>query len=201
MLIQFSFFAAYFVVSAPSGLAHPASWGTRTPSSSASRSSAAGCLGFYPAAASGRTRSSSAALFVLASGFTLLQVAANPYAAILGAQGDRLQPPHAHPGVQLARDHARAARRLVRSSSAERDVAASDRRATLGRSCRTSRSPAVLVAFAVRAGAPPPPRRAARSDEGDARGGERLVARAARLRGDRASSSTSAPRSRSAASS
>jgi FHS family L-fucose permease-like MFS transporter len=44
----------------------------------------AGCLGFYPAASLHVYALFLLALFVLASGITLLQVAANPYVAILG---------------------------------------------------------------------------------------------------------------------
>src|SRR5688572_22909941 len=43
-----------------------------------------GCAAFYPAAAAHSYTLFLAALFVLASGITLLQVAANPYVAILG---------------------------------------------------------------------------------------------------------------------
>ena len=84
MLIQFTFFTAYFVVSLPSGCDRGA---RRLPARHRDRPrhrgrSAACCSSRRPAC--GRTRSSSAALFVLASGITLLQVAANPYVAVLG---------------------------------------------------------------------------------------------------------------------
>ena len=57
---------------------------TRTGSSSASRGAAVGCLLFYPAAGVRSYDLFLVALFVLASGITLLQVAANPFVAVLG---------------------------------------------------------------------------------------------------------------------
>jgi MFS transporter, FHS family, L-fucose permease len=45
---------------------------------------AAGCAGFYPAALSGAYPAFLGSLFVLATGVTLLQICANPYAAIMG---------------------------------------------------------------------------------------------------------------------
>jgi FHS family L-fucose permease-like MFS transporter len=83
MLIQFSFFAAYFVVSAPSGMAIR-KLGYKNAIVLGLAVAALGCFGFYPAAALRSYPLFLAALFVLASGFTLLQVAANPYVAILG---------------------------------------------------------------------------------------------------------------------
>ena len=84
MLIQFCFFAAYFVVSVPSGyLVEKIDYkgGIIAGLSIAG----IGCLLFYPAASQHSYSLFLAALFVLASGITLLQVAANPYVTILGS--------------------------------------------------------------------------------------------------------------------
>lgn len=83
MLIQFCFFTAYFVVSVPSGyLVEKIAYkgGIIAGLSVAG----IGCLLFYPAASSHSYPLFLAAFFVLASGITLLQVAANPYVTILG---------------------------------------------------------------------------------------------------------------------
>jgi len=83
MLVQFCFFTAYFVVSVPSGyLLKKISYkaGIVTGLSIASL----GCLLFYPAASQHYYPLFLVALFVLASGITLLQVAANPYVTLLG---------------------------------------------------------------------------------------------------------------------
>ncbi len=83
MLVQFCFFTAYFVVSVPSGyLVEKIAYkgGIIAGLSIAG----IGCLLFYPAASSHSYPLFLAAFFVLASGITLLQVAANPYVAILG---------------------------------------------------------------------------------------------------------------------
>jgi FHS family L-fucose permease-like MFS transporter len=85
MLIQFSFFAAYFVASAPSGIA-VRRLGYKRSILLGLVVAAAGCVGFYGAAAFRSYAMFLASLFVLASGFTLLQVAANPYVAILGSK-------------------------------------------------------------------------------------------------------------------
>ncbi len=74
---------------------------------------AVGCLMFYPAAAVRSYNLFLLALFVLASGITLLQVAANPFVAVLGQAGDRLVAPDADAGVQLAGDDHRASVRLA----------------------------------------------------------------------------------------
>jgi FHS family L-fucose permease-like MFS transporter len=83
-LIQFAFFGAYFVMSVPSG------WlvekiGYKRGIIVGLLVAAAGCVAFYPAAAAASYPLFLGALFVLASGITLLQVAANPYVTILGA--------------------------------------------------------------------------------------------------------------------
>ena len=83
MLVQFCFFTAYFVVSVPSGyLVEKIDYkgGIIAGLSIAG----IGCLLFYPAASQHSYPLFLAALFVLASGITLLQVAANPYVTILG---------------------------------------------------------------------------------------------------------------------
>lgn len=82
-LVQFCFFAAYFVMSPPSGLLLR-KVGYKRAIVAGLATAAAGCLGFYPAAALRAYPLFLASFFVLASGFTLLQVAANPYVAILG---------------------------------------------------------------------------------------------------------------------
>lgn len=83
MLIQFCFFGAYFVMSFPSGyLVEKA--GYRRGIIIGLVVAGIGCLGFYPAASLHLYPLFLLALFVLASGITLLQVAANPYVAILG---------------------------------------------------------------------------------------------------------------------
>ena len=82
-LIQLAFFGAYFVMSMPSG------WlveriGYKRGIIVGLLVAAVGCVAFYPAAAAASYALFLGALFVLASGITLLQVAANPYVTILG---------------------------------------------------------------------------------------------------------------------
>ena len=85
MLIQFCFFGAYFIMSLPAG--HLVEkLGYRIGIVIGLCAAAAGCLGFYPAAAAQSYPLFLAALFVLASGITLLQVAANPCVACLGTK-------------------------------------------------------------------------------------------------------------------
>ncbi|MBM0107270.1 sugar MFS transporter [Steroidobacter sp. S1-65] len=83
MLIQFSFFGAYFVMSVPSGYLVE-KLGYRSGIIIGLATAGVGCLGFYPAASMQSYPLFLAALFVLASGITLLQVAANPYVTVLG---------------------------------------------------------------------------------------------------------------------
>ncbi len=83
MLIQFSFFGAYFVMSVPSGYLVE-KLGYRRGIIIGLSTAGIACLGFYPAASMQSYPLFLAALFVLASGITLLQVAANPYVTILG---------------------------------------------------------------------------------------------------------------------
>ena len=83
MLVQFCFFGAYFVVSMPSGVLVERI-GYRRGIIVGLVTAGLGCLGFYPAAALASYPLFLAALFVLACGITLLQVAANPYVSALG---------------------------------------------------------------------------------------------------------------------
>ncbi len=82
-LIQFTFFTAYFLVSLPAG------WivqriGYKRGIIAGLTAAAVGCLLFLPAASLRVYGVFLGALFVLASGITLLQVSANPYVAIIG---------------------------------------------------------------------------------------------------------------------
>src|SRR5512139_971320 len=83
MLIQFTFFAAYFIVSLPSGFIVE-KVGYKRGIVIGLVAAGIGCLMFYPAAGTRSYAIFLTALFVLASGITLLQVSANPYVAILG---------------------------------------------------------------------------------------------------------------------
>jgi FHS family L-fucose permease-like MFS transporter len=82
-LVQFTFFGAYFLTALPSG------WvikrlGYKRGIVTGLSTAAFGALLFYPAAAARSYPLFLFALFVLASGITLLQVAANPYVTALG---------------------------------------------------------------------------------------------------------------------
>lgn len=84
MLIQLCFFGAYFIVSLPAGaLVKRISykWGIVVGLAIC----AVGCLLFIPAASLRIYALFLGALFVLAAGVTILQVAANPYVTVLGA--------------------------------------------------------------------------------------------------------------------
>ncbi len=83
MLIQFSFFTAYAIVSIPAGFLVERV-GYKYGIVVGLLTAGAGCLLFYPAAGMQSYGMFLAALFVLAAGITVLQVAANPYVAILG---------------------------------------------------------------------------------------------------------------------
>ena len=85
MLVQFCFFTAYFVVSPPSGFA-VRKLGYKSTILLGLGVAALGCFTFYPAASLRSYPLFLGAMFILASGFTLLQVAVNPYAAILGSK-------------------------------------------------------------------------------------------------------------------
>jgi FHS family L-fucose permease-like MFS transporter len=82
MLVQFCFFGAYFVVSLPAGMLIK-KIGYQKGAVTGLMIAAAGCALFYPAATSGYAVFL-LAFFVLASGITILQVAANPYVTELG---------------------------------------------------------------------------------------------------------------------
>ncbi|MGY6274801.1 L-fucose:H+ symporter permease [Methylomonas sp. MgM2] len=84
MLIQFCFFTAYFVMSVPSGILVE-NIGYKGGIVTGLTIAGTGCLLFYPAAGLQAYPLFLTALFVLASGITLLQVAANPYVTVLGA--------------------------------------------------------------------------------------------------------------------
>jgi len=83
MLIQFTFFTAYFVMSIPSGKVINAV-GYQKGIVIGLITAGIGTFLFYPAASVPSYPLFLTALFVLASGITLLQVAANPYVAVLG---------------------------------------------------------------------------------------------------------------------
>lgn len=83
MLVQFCFFAAYFVVSLPSGYLVE-KIGYKAGIVAGLSVAGCGCLLFYPAAGLHAYPLFLTAFFVLASGITLLQVAANPYVTVLG---------------------------------------------------------------------------------------------------------------------
>tara|TARA_R110002050_G_scaffold134002_5_gene256539 strand:+ start:1119 stop:2375 length:1257 start_codon:yes stop_codon:yes gene_type:complete len=83
MLVQFCFFGAYFLVSLPAGVLVK-KLGYQKGIVIGLSVAALGCLFFYPAAALHSYPVFLMALFILASGITLLQVSANPYVSILG---------------------------------------------------------------------------------------------------------------------
>lgn len=83
MLIQFCFFGAYFIVSIPAGLLI-GKIGYKMGIVTGLMIAGAGCVLFYPAAQAEIYGLFLLALFVLASGITILQVAANPYVTVLG---------------------------------------------------------------------------------------------------------------------
>ena len=82
MLVQFCFFGAYFIVSLPAG-ALIRRIGYQNGAVTGLMIAAAGCALFYPASKGGYGMFLFA-FFVLASGITILQVAANPYVTVLG---------------------------------------------------------------------------------------------------------------------
>jgi FHS family L-fucose permease-like MFS transporter len=84
MLIQFAFFSAYFLFSIPS--AKLIDWiGYKRTMVVGVLVMAVGCLLFIPAASAPSYALFLGALMILAGGITALQVAANPYVAVLGA--------------------------------------------------------------------------------------------------------------------
>jgi FHS family L-fucose permease-like MFS transporter len=82
MLVQFCFFGAYFIVSLPAG-ALIRRIGYQNGAVTGLMIAAAGCALFYPASKGGYGLFLFA-FFVLASGITILQVAANPFVTVLG---------------------------------------------------------------------------------------------------------------------
>lgn len=83
MLIQTAFFSAYFIFSVPA--AKIIDWiGYKRAIICGLLTMVAACLGFYPAARIPSFPFFLFALIVLATGITILQVAANPYVAVLG---------------------------------------------------------------------------------------------------------------------
>ncbi len=85
MLIQFMFFIAYFIMSMPSGKV-VSSVGYKNSIVLGLIITGIGALLFYPAAAVRSYILFLVAFFILASGITLLQVAANPYVSLLGPE-------------------------------------------------------------------------------------------------------------------
>jgi len=83
MLVQFCFFGAYFIVSIPAGKIVK-KLGFQKGIVLGLIVAALGCFAFYPAAAMHSYPVFLMALFILASGITVLQVSANPYVSILG---------------------------------------------------------------------------------------------------------------------
>jgi MFS transporter, FHS family, L-fucose permease len=85
MLVQFTFFGAYFLMSLPAGrvVAH---LGYKKSIVAGLIIAGIGATGFWPAAGLRLYPAFLGALFVLATGITVLQVAANPYVALLGPE-------------------------------------------------------------------------------------------------------------------
>lgn len=86
MLIQFCFFTAYAIMSIPMGYL-VGKIGYKNGVISGFVLTAIGSLLFYPAAGSHSYATFLGALFILASGVTLLQVAGNPYVTLLSKPG------------------------------------------------------------------------------------------------------------------
>lgn len=84
-LVQFTFFGAYFLMSLPAGRI-VARLGYKGGIVVGLAVAGVGALGFWPAAAMHSYPVFLAALFVLATGITVLQVAANPYVSLLGPE-------------------------------------------------------------------------------------------------------------------
>lgn len=84
-LVQFAFFGAYFILSIPAGFIL-SKIGYKRGIVLGLLTMAFGCLLFYPAAAYRQFEIFMIAYFVLAGGITILQVAANPYVAVLGSE-------------------------------------------------------------------------------------------------------------------
>ena len=84
-LVQFAFFGAYFVFSVPAGLLL-SKIGYQKGVVLGLFTMAAGCLLFYPASSERMFGVFLLGYFTLAAGITILQVAANPYVAVLGSE-------------------------------------------------------------------------------------------------------------------
>jgi FHS family L-fucose permease-like MFS transporter len=87
VLVQFAFFTAFFVVSVPAGTLL-SKIGYRKGIVLGLIIMALGCLLFYPAAEYRNFNIFLIGYFTLAGGITVLQVAANPYVALLGSEED-----------------------------------------------------------------------------------------------------------------
>lgn len=84
-LVQFAFFGAYFVLSIPAGFML-SKIGYKKGIVLGLITMAVGCALFYPAASYRTFSIFLLAYFILAGGITILQVAANPYVAVLGSE-------------------------------------------------------------------------------------------------------------------
>ena len=84
-LVQFAFFEAYFILSIPAGFLL-SKIGYKRGIVVGLITMAIGCFLFYPAASFREFNVFLLAYFVLAGGITVLQVAANPYVAVLGSE-------------------------------------------------------------------------------------------------------------------
>ena len=84
-LVQFAFFGAYFVLSIPAGFLL-SKIGYKKGIVLGLITMAVGCALFYPAASYRTFSIFLFAYFILAGGITILQVAANPYVAVLGPE-------------------------------------------------------------------------------------------------------------------
>jgi len=85
ILVQFTFFGAYFLMALPAGRL-VAALGYKKSIVAGLAIAGLGALGFWPAADLHFYPAFLGALFVLATGITVLQVAANPYVALLGPE-------------------------------------------------------------------------------------------------------------------
>ncbi|OOG45474.1 L-fucose:H+ symporter permease [Rhodanobacter sp. C01] len=85
ILVQFTFFGAYFLMALPAGRL-VAALGYKKGIVAGLAIAGLGALGFWPAADLHLYPAFLGALFVLATGITVLQVAANPYVALLGSE-------------------------------------------------------------------------------------------------------------------
>lgn len=84
-LVQFAFFGAYFLLSVPAGYIL-SKIGYKRGIILGLLTMGAGCLLFYPAASFRQFGIFMLAYFILAGGMTVLQVAANPFVAVLGPE-------------------------------------------------------------------------------------------------------------------